>query len=241
MIFEAMKKPTIAITTNFTSAELEANPLSAYATAVRDAGGEAVLLPRDLAVEEYASLREKYDGLLLSGGGDVDIKYFNGTPNPAIGTSSPLRDRLELALTKLAVESTWPVFGICRGIQLLNVALGGTLITDIPSQFATNIQHSTPDEKGRQFLAHEVEICEDTALAAIIGAKRINVNSFHHQALGALAPGLVVTARASDGLIEAVESPHAAKPVFGVQWHPENLQALPAHKALFVSFINACR
>jgi putative glutamine amidotransferase len=236
-----MKKPIIAITTKFTSAELAKNPPSAYATAVKEASGEPVLLPCDLPEDEYMTVREKYDGLLLSGGGDIDIRLFNGTPNPAIGTPSPLRDRLELFLARQAVESAWPVFGICRGIQVLNVALGGSLITDIPSQFSTPLHHNTPEEKGRQFLAHEVEIAGGSRLAAIIGEQRIHVNSFHHQAISALAPGLVVTARATDGLIEAVELPNAAKPVFGVQWHPENLQALTAHKAIFIAFIDMCR
>jgi len=235
-----MKKPVIAITTNFTKVELEKIPASTYAAAVEGAGGTAVLIPRDLPVIQYAAMRERYDGLLLTGGGDVDISHFNGEPNPAIGNPSPLRDKLELALARLAIESGWPLFGICRGIQVLNVALGGTLITDIPSQYKTSIEHNTATEKGRQHLAHTVDIVEDSSLAHIVGSTHIEVNSFHHQAIKQLAARLVVTARSSDGLIEAVELPGISKPVIGVQWHPENLQEMPVHKALFLEFIKSC-
>jgi putative glutamine amidotransferase len=236
-----VKKPIIAITTNFTSSELLNKPVSAYADAVTGAGGTPHLLPRDIPLSQIGSQRNGFAGLILSGGGDIDIRYFNGEPNPAIGEPSPQRDALELALVKLALETDCPVFGICRGIQVLNVALGGTLYTDIPSQYKTSIVHSTPANLGRQFLAHEVEIDEDSQLAHILGSNRIEVNSFHHQAIKELAKGLKVTARAIDGLIEAVELTGARKPVFGVQWHPENLQAMPVHKALFLEFIRSCK
>jgi putative glutamine amidotransferase len=235
-----VKKPVIAITTNFTSNELHTKPDSAYADAVTGAGGTPHLLPRDIPLNQLVSQREKFAGLILSGGGDIDIQYFNGEPNPAIGVPSPQRDTLELALVKLALETEMPVFGICRGIQVLNVALGGTLYTDIPSQFKTSILHSTPTNLGRQYLAHEVEIDNDSRLAQILGSTRIEVNSFHHQATKELAKSLTVTARATDGLIEAVEFLDAKKNVFAVQWHPENLQALPAHKALFIEFVRSC-
>ena len=236
-----MKKPVIAITTNFTNVEIEKKPASTYAKAVEGAGGTAVLIPRDLPVDQYAALRERYDGLLLTGGGDVDISHFNGEPNPAIGHPSPLRDRLELALALLAIESGWPLFGICRGIQVLNVALGGTLITDIPSQYKTTIDHNTAAEKGRQYLAHAVDIVGDSSLARMMGSTHVEVNSFHHQAIKQPAARLVVTARSSDGLIEAVELPGISKPVIGVQWHPENLQEMSVHKALFEEFIKSCK
>jgi putative glutamine amidotransferase len=171
----------------------------------------------------------------------VDIRLFSGEDNPAIGKPSPQRDQLEISLAKLAVESGWPVFGICRGIQVLNVALGGGLITDIPSQYKTSIQHATPAEAGRQFLAHKVRFEKKSLLSRIIKEGEIAVNSFHHQAIKVPAESLVVTARATDGLIEAVELPGLEKPVIGVQWHPENLQHLTAHKALFEAFIEYCR
>lgn len=236
-----MPKPTIAITTNFTIEELKNDPVSAYSKAIEGAGGEPILIPRDLPMAQYAKLREQYAGILLSGGGDLDLHYFNGEPNPAIGNPSPQRDELELAMVKMAIDTDWPLFGICRGIQVLNVALGGTLFTDIPSQFQTRINHSTPADKGRYFLAHKVEIMADSTLARIMNSKVTGVNSFHHQAIKKLAPGLMVTARASDGLIEAVELQGGTRHVFGVQWHPENLQAIQCHKALFEGFVLACR
>jgi len=235
-----MLKPTIAITTNFTSEELKNNPESAYSKAIDGAGGIPVLIPRDLPVAQYAELCEQHAGILLSGGGDLDLRYFNGEPDPAIGIPSPQRDELELALVKMAIETDWPLFGICRGIQVLNVALGGTLYTDIPAQFQTGINHGTPADKGRYFLAHKVEIMPDSTLAKTMNTNVTGVNSFHHQAIKKLAPGLKVSARATDGLIEAVEFPGKTKPVFGVQWHPENLQAIQCHKALFEEFVRAC-
>ena len=198
------------------------------------------LFPGIFPIDQCNNLHNECDGLLLSGGGDVDISHFNGEPNPAIGESSPLRDNLELTLARLAIESDWPLFGICRGIQVLNVALGGSLITDIPSQFKTTIEHGTPAAKGRQFLAHSVDIVADSSLARIMGSSHVEVNSFHHQAIKQPATRLAVTARSSDNLIEAVELTSVSKPVFGVQWHPENLQQMPAHKALFVEFIKSC-
>ena len=235
-----MRRPVIAITTNFTKDDLSQNPQSAYAAAVAHAGGEPILLPRDVPIKQLVSQREQFHGLILSGGGDVSIRYFNGEPCSAIGDPSPQRDSLELALVKLAIQTDLPVFGICRGIQVLNVALGGTLITDIPTQYKTGINHNTPASQGRQFLAHEVEVEKESHLAKTLGNVLVRVNSFHHQAIKDIAPGLKVTARATDGLIEAVVYPAANKPVFGVQWHPENLQAIPEHEALFLDFIRTC-
>ena len=235
-----MKKPVIAITTNFSSVEINQNPDSAYAAAVAGAGGIPVLLPRDIPKNLLISLRDTYNGLILSGGGDVDICHFNGEPNPAIGIPSPQRDSLELALVKLALESNWPIFGICRGIQILNIALGGTLYTDIPSQYKKELNHNTPTSQGRQFLAHKVLIEKGCSLAKIMAGTSVEVNSFHHQAIKKVATGLTVTACATDGLIEAVALPERTQPFFGVQWHPENLQNLNPHKALFVEFVRSC-
>jgi putative glutamine amidotransferase len=236
-----MQKPIIAITTNFTSKELEKNPESAYCKAIEGAGGIPVLIPRDFPQAKFAELRDQHAGILLSGGGDLDLRYFGGEPNPAIGIPSPLRDELELAMVKMAIDTVWPLFGICRGIQVLNVALGGTLYTDILAQFQTTLNHSTPADKGRYYLAHKVEIVTDSTLAKTLNTTFTGVNSFHHQAVKKLAPGLTVTARATDGLIEAVDLPGRNKPIFGVQWHPENLQAIQCHKALFEEFVHVCR
>jgi putative glutamine amidotransferase len=236
-----MLKPTIAITTNFTSEELKNDPESTYANAIKGAGGIPILIPRDLPVAQYAELREHHTGILLTGGGDLDLRYFDGEPNPAIGIPSPQRDELELALVKMAIDTDWPLLGICRGVQVLNVALGGTLFTDIPTQFQTGINHSTPADKGRYFLAHQVKIAADSTLATIMKTNVTGVNSFHHQAIKELAPGLKVSARATDGLIEAVEFPGMTRSVIGVQWHPENLQAIQCHKALFEEFVHTCK
>jgi putative glutamine amidotransferase len=236
-----MSLPVIGITTIQKQSTLEVDQNSAYAIAVRSSGGIPRFIPRDFPIEQLSSLRNEVTGLILSGGGDVDIKLFNGESHPKVGKPSPERDSLEIALVRLALDSDWPLFGICRGVQVVNVALGGTLITHIPAQFSTKTVHDTPDEKGRGFLAHKVEVNPNSKLFEILGTNLIPVNSFHHQAIKELAPGLVVTARATDGLIEGVELPERTSPFFGVQWHPEGIQAEPYQVALFRQFIESCQ
>ena len=139
-----------------------------------------------------------------------------------------------------AIERDLPLLGICRGQQMLNTALGGTLYTDIASQFNTRIVHAQPDSKTPGYLAHEVEVLPGTGLARIIGQSGIRVNSRHHQAIRELAPGLRVTAQAKDGLIEGVELA-GKKFCMGVQWHPEALLDMEEHFRIFTAFITAAQ
>lgn len=213
---------------------------SAYAEAITLAGGLPLLIPNEFPLDHIPDLLEKIDGLLLAGGGDIDIHAYNGEPHPSISGVVKDRDRLEFALLKLALSMNKPVFGVCRGVQMINVALGGTLYTHIPAQYKTAIEHSTPVEKGRDFLAHEVVLKQESIAGKAIEESRIAVNSFHHQAIKDLAQGLVVTANATDGLIEAVELQGYRKFVMGVQWHPECLLSSQAQLALFSAFLNAC-
>ncbi len=214
---------------------------SAYSEAILSAGGFPFLIPNRFPLKMIPNLVDCLDGLLLSGGGDVHEKYFNGLPHPTISGVSEDRDQLEIALVLAAKERQMPVLGICRGMQVLNVALGGTLITDIPSFFPTQVTHNTPETKGRDFIAHTISLIENSILAQIYGRSIISTNSFHHQAVDKPAAGLEVTGRSSDGLIEAIEWPSARYNIVGVQWHPECLLSRQEHKNLFKAFVSACK
>jgi putative glutamine amidotransferase len=214
-----------------------------YLLAVEAGGGIPLLihLTRDAAV-----LRAHYqrcDGLLFAGGGDVDPVIFGQMPHPKLGTVEPLRDEVELALARQAIDDRKPVLGICRGIQLLNVALGGTLYQDIPSELPEASDHyASSHVPGRAHLAHSIALEPDSWLAVRLGTDALPGNTFHHQALRDIAPGLRVTGRAPDGIVEAIEG---AGPgfVIGVQCHPEELweSADPRWAQLFVGFVEAAR
>lgn len=217
------------------------NP-SAYAEAAVRAGGLPMLIPIEFPVSQTLRILDQVDGLLLSGGGDIDYHLFKGAAHPSIEGVCEERDQLEIALLKSAIKAEKPVFGICRGAQLINVALGGTLYTHIPAQFDTDILHNSPEENGRDCLVHEVELDPNSKLGKIITQKRFSVNSFHHQAIQTVAPGLRVTARATDGLIEAVElTTGDSFEVIGVQWHPECLLAIESQLEIFKAFTAACQ
>ena len=179
------------------------------------------------------------DALVLTGGEDIDPKYFDQTPHEKAGEPHAARDACEIALARGARERRTPTFAICRGAQVMNVALGGTLIQDIGSQRATNIIH---DQSGRRTdRVHTVSVDEGSLLSRIVGAAEIGVNSSHHQSVDAVAPGLRVTATANDGIIEAIESTDPAWWMLAVQWHPEELTATPEDwdRRLFDAFARA--
>jgi putative glutamine amidotransferase len=229
----------ITVSDIYETVRLEQVP-AAYTKAVKDSGGIPLLIPNEFPINELDTLKSILNGVLLTGGGDINISLFNGLDHPLIVEVSDLRDALEIALVKKAKEFNWPLLGICRGVQVINVALGGNLLTHIPAFYKTDIQHDTPDAMGRDFLAHKVVLENDSKLFDIIKMTEINTNSFHHQAIKDLAPTLRVTARASDGLIEAVETREDGFGMIGVQWHPECIQMLPEQQSLFRAFINAC-
>jgi putative glutamine amidotransferase len=216
--------------------------LEDYRQSVLHVGGEVrVLDPATGVGGAMAGL----DGLLLTGGGDVDPSRYG---EPRHETFSPTieagRDDFELALIRLADERQLPILAICRGIQVLNVARGGTLVQDIPSQVPGALSHQleVPPHQPMEF-AHEVWIDKDTLLAKLMrerlsDADACDVNSRHHQAVRQLAPGLIVSATAPDGVIEAIEDP-AAKFCLGVQWHPENSFRTGEFRPLFEGFLQA--
>lgn len=204
--------------------------------AIADAGGLPVLIPVTIESDTRRQLYERLDGVLLSGGEDVNPVHYGASPHPALGNVDDDRDRAEFELVRWSLEEDRPLFCICRGHQVLNVALGGTLIQDIPSQVETDIHH---DALPRDGMAHEVEIDPKSRLAAVLGVTRVGVNSLHHQAVETPAPISCVTAYAPDGVIEGAELPDK-KFVLSVQWHPEDLfRQHETMRRLFRAFVAA--
>ncbi len=189
-----------------------------YVQAILTSGGLPVLLPAIMGDGNRMSYVERIHGLVIPGSpADIDPDYYGEEPHLRLGPVNPLRTDFEVQLTRLAVRRGLPVFGICGGAQVLNVALGGSLYQDIPSQIPKAHKHSGASER-----AHTVDIVPGTRLAAIVGTHELRVNSLHHQAVKVPGQGMGVSASARDGVIEAVEIP--GQPfVIGVQWHPERL------------------
>ena len=210
-----------------------------YVKAVAQAGGIPVILPNNLDLSCVEEIAEQLDGFLLSGGGDLDPALFGERATGNLGTVTPRRDNFEIALTRYVLEKTdKPVLGICRGIQVLNVAMGGSLHIDLPSD--GKLCHSL-GMYPRNAYSHGVTVTDGTRLAAIMGQGTGHVNSFHHQAIKGLAPGLQISAvSVPDDVIEAVELP-GSRFVLGVQWHPEELVEYPEAENLFDSFVKAAR
>jgi putative glutamine amidotransferase len=215
--------------------------LATYTRAVDLAGGAPVLIPLQLSEETCRSILARLDGLLLAGGADVDPKEFGQEVLPACGEIDAARDSVELSLTRWALAASQPVFGICRGIQVMNVAAGGSLYQDIASQLKTDLKHDYHAPEA-QVLAHTVEIAPASRVARSMGTTRVQVNSLHHQALKDIAPGLRVVARAPDGIVEAVEGADGRGFVVGVQFHPEWLLDEDARMVrLFEDFVSSAR
>ncbi len=212
-----------------------------YTTSVFKAGGLPFMVPLDYPLDEISALPEFFDGLLLIGGGDVDIRRYGGKPHPAVGEVCPIRDELEIRLARMAYETGWPVFGICRGEQVMNVAAGGRLYSDIPDQVpGVRFVHASPQGTPRDHIVHRVSILPDTLLYRIIGKTELPVNSFHHQAVSEPGKDLMLNAYSEDGIPEGFEMPGHPF-ALGVQWHPECLQQYDDHMKLFRAFVDACR
>jgi putative glutamine amidotransferase len=208
-----------------------------YIRAVAQGGGIPVLIPAILDEADRNELYSHLQGILFSGGGDMDIKYFNGVDHPQIHDVDDDRDVTELSLIKRTIDDGKPFLAICRGVQVMNVALGGTLYTHIPDQFNTTLEHSQDEFTT---LAHPVNIDEESRMAEIFGETLLQVNSLHHQGLKDVASSLRVVGHAPDGMIEAVELPDHPY-AMGVQWHPEWLTDQPVMRRLFKSFVDATK
>jgi len=238
-----MSKPLIGITTSHTTNDENLPYLTlgeAYVAAVRAAGGLPVLIPLGLSEEDLASLIERLDGVVFSGGGDMEPACYGGQPHTKVYGVDKDRDRVELKLYQEVFDREKPFLGICRGIQVLNVALGGTLYEDIMDQHEGGMKHSYWQTHPRSYLAHMVQVSEDSRLASILGKPVVEVNSLHHQGLREIAPSLQVTAVAPDGIVEGVELP--GHPFgMGVQWHPESLQEHEPMRAIFRALVQAAQ
>ena len=205
---------------------------SAYVGALARAGLVPVIVPPILDPGRAPDILDHVRGLVLTGGEDVDPARYRATPHPKLGATDAVRDAMELALIARAHDRGLPILAICRGIQILNVAFGGTLYQDLPSERSSAIQHAG------QAARHALRVESGSLLSRVVGAAATSVNSRHHQAIRDLAPGLRATAWAADDLIEGVEPTNGAGPwTLAVQWHPED----DVEIGLFERFAEAVR
>jgi putative glutamine amidotransferase len=238
----ATTPPLVAVTasTKIVNGAAKVTVNRPYTDALLAAGLVPVVVP-PMSEDGAAAILDSVRGLVLTGGEDVDPAHFGAPRHPATGPANDLRDRIELALAKEAAARRMPTLAICRGVQVLNVALGGTLVQDIPSELATAIEHDA--KSARSSRVHPVEIDAASRLSSIVSSRQISTNSFHHQSVDRLAPGLSTVATSADGVIEAVECADPAWWMVGVQWHPEELTGTTEDwdRSLFAAFANAVR
>lgn len=236
-----MQQPIIGVTaslyvtaTGLTAGSARFCAASDYIEAVNRAGGCPVVLPYTTSSDVVDRHLDIIDGLVLTGGGDIDPYLYGEEPIPSLGEVSPGRDDYEINLVLAALNRGLPILGICRGIQVVNVALGGTLYQDL-SGLAGILQHY--QNSRRQVAGHKVRIKRDSLLYRTIGLEDLRTNSFHHQAVKAVAPGLKISAQTSDGTVEVIES--EAKALLAVQWHPESMiRSQPIMLELFRWLVN---
>jgi putative glutamine amidotransferase len=210
-----------------------------YVKSITTAGGLPILIPLTLSNDDLDMLLSRLDGILFTGGHDIDPRQYGNQPHPKVEGVDADRDRVEIHLANKVIQSNKPFLGICRGCQVINVALGGSLYEDLLEQFGGEVHHDNHDHP-RNFLAHSVNVETNSLLAQILISNHARVNSLHHQGVHKLAQQLQATAIAPDGLIEAFELPGHR---FGlaVQWHPEELQDHEIMRNLFQEFGQACQ
>jgi putative glutamine amidotransferase len=225
-------KPTIGVT--------RCSRLDDYLSSVEQAGGRARVLE---VSDSPRKVLDEIDGLLLTGGGDIDPVLYGEARHPTVEDAEPGRDEFEIDLARRAMAADVPLLAICRGAQVLNVAAGGTLVQDIPSAVESTLSHSIVEPKSAE--AHAVHVAPGSRLeqalgATVDGSHSCRVNSRHHQSVGRVGPGLVSSATAPDGVIEAIEK-QGSEFCVGVQWHPENFWRTGEFAPLFENFVNAAR
>jgi putative glutamine amidotransferase len=227
-----MTQPTIGVT--------RCSKVEDYVSSIEQSGARARVLE---VSESPRKVLNEIDGVLLTGGGDVDPVLYGEDRHPSIDDAEPGRDEFEIDLVRRAMAADLPVLAICRGTQVLNVAAGGTLVQDIPSATPTELTHQIKDPKSA--IAHVVTVTPGSRLEGVLGAAvdaahTCRVNSRHHQSVGRLGADLVTSATAPDGIIEAIERPDANF-CLGVQWHPENFWRTGEFRSLFEAFVAAAR
>ena len=233
-------RPKIGITGHIAKDNPNLSITNTYMEAIYACGGFPLLLPVKGGEDLWLQAAKEMDGFLFTGGGDISPSRYGEETLQCCGEISPLRDAMELDLLNAVLLTGKPILGVCRGVQLLNVGLGGTLYQDIYLQNAQSIQQQHTQKLPDYLPAHDVLVEEGSLLYQIVKAARLPVNTLHHQAVKDCAPGLTPVARSSSGLIEAVEKKD--HPFFlGVQWHPERMWHVDAAaKAIFESFVDAC-
>ena len=236
-----MSAPLIGVTT-FRSLNQYGLPQvgisEAYTKALMNAGACPVLIPLGLPTERLEDLISRLDGILFTGGGDIHPQHYGSQMHPLVDDIDAERDEIEINLVQKITKTELPFMGICRGLQVLNVALGGSLYKDILDQRPEARKHQYYPNWPRNYLAHAVRIESTSQLGRILGLENVEVNSLHHQGIRNLAPGLQATAFAPDGLVEAFEVP--GRPfALAVQWHPEWLQEHVPMQTLFRAFVQA--
>ena len=236
-----MRKPLIGLTPYHDTDNHDIKMRPTYLRALKAAGAIPVVMPLEASKDDLLQLTDELDGFLFAGGPDVHPFLFGKETREGCGNVSKERDQMELTLLPLILALGKPVLGICRGIQILNIGLGGDIWQDIPSQVKRDfpIAHSQPFYYNMP--SHTVTLLDDSLLSSIAGKSELKVNSMHHQAVREVAPGLVATAWSPDQLVEAIEMP--GYPFFlGVQWHPEYLwEKDDVALRMFQTFVDACR
>lgn len=224
-------RPIIAITPNITNDESLLQLNNKYCEAILAVGG----LPIIITYKQLKELAYIMQGLLLTGGGDIDPLLCGEQPIHELGSISPMRDKGELELCKIAIEKHIPILGICRGCQILSIASGGSIYQDIYNNNISNIKHY--QQAPKYYPTHTIEINKSSKLMSIYKKDILDVNSFHHQAVCSIGHDIIISARAKDNIIEAIEY-KKYKFILGVQWHPEAMfEKYPEHLELFKSFI----
>jgi putative glutamine amidotransferase len=244
-----MSVPLIGITTSRLLTDKDKvliNMHEAYVQSVVKAGGVPVLIPTGISPSSWANILSHLSGVLITGGADVDPARYHGEHHPTVYGIDPDRDALEIFLVQQCAQANLPLLGICRGIQVINVALGGTLYADIVSYKPGALKHDWFPDWPRDYLAHEIRLVKDSQIINFLSPDHhesdgtIKVNSMHHQGVCDLGPTLKPVAFSPDGLVEAVELVGHPFGV-GVQWHPECLPEIETMRALFRGFIDAAK
>lgn len=229
--------PIIGLIANIEK-DLRVNMHGAYGLSIEKSGGLPLVLPYIESEEIIDAFVDSCDGFLFTGGADIEPEYYGEEKKDTCGETEPSRDKLEFAVLKKVLEKNKPILGICRGLQLINVAMGGTLYQDIPTERRSDIRHVQTEDKYAP--SHPILVERDTPLSHLVGKGIMTGNSFHHQAIKTLASGLKVMAKSHDGMIEGVYAPHK-KYLYAYQWHPERLYSFDDNKILFDDFINTCK